>query len=196
MKLLKLGVLMLIGLLSICSSCYKRGVAAEYLLTDEMKGQNPFSGYEMLYFISDSGEQFILHGTGRKNQVHEVPVGQDINYYNLIEVDLLSFNSDISEDHYGFRMDMTGNRNPRKYRIDFTYAERGMTAFFDLPMTKENTQYVDSINIMEQWYYDVFINEVEKNDDRAYKLYYSTEYGVVKIDFSDDSYWELEKIEW
>jgi len=49
---------------------------------------------------------------------------------------------------------------------------------------------------MNTWIKDVFVCEKEKIDSKAYRLYYSTEFGIVKIDFSDDSYWELEKIEW
>jgi len=28
------------------------------------------------------------------------------------------------------------------------------------------------------------------------KIYYSTEFGILKVDFSDGSFWELESIEW
>ena len=176
-------------------SCNKGGVTGEYLLTDEMKDQNPFNGGERLYFRSDSGELFILSGTeNRLNQTHEVPEGNDTRYYYLLETDLMRFSS---ENQVYFWMEMYGHLPPPpRYRIDFEYSDKGREFEFILPLDINTTPFVDSIYIMNRWYYNVFIDEKEKIDNKAFKLYYSTQFGILKIDFSDGSAWELENIEW
>ena len=188
-----LGAILLFGFLSIHFGCVKSPTES-YLLSDEMKSQNPFSGDEKLYFITDSGVQYkFMSSYGRSNVIHEVSNGSDGGYY-LFEIDKMSFSAG---NNYGFYYNMQHvSRRYPIFQIDFSCNGKGMSANFDMPISKENTQTVDSIFIMGQWHYDVFISEKEKVDNRAYKLYYSTEFGVIKIDFSDGSYWELEKIEW
>jgi hypothetical protein len=63
---------------------------------------------------------------------------------------------------------------------------------YTLPLSKEYTHYIDSIYIMNSWIKDVFVHETALENT----MYYSTQYGIVKIDFSDGSFWELESIEW
>ncbi len=99
-------------------------------------------------------------------------------------------------NNYGFYYNMQHvSRRYPIFQIDFSCNGKGMAANFDMPISKENTQTVDSIFIMGQWQYDVFVYIREK-DDGTDKIYYSTDFGVLKIDFSDGSWWELEKIEW
>lgn len=66
-----------------------------------------------------------------------------------------------------------------------------------MPLNTETTDYVDRIRVWDKWYYDVFINEQDSDTViRANKLYYSTKYGIIKIEWPDGHYMELEKIEW
>lgn len=55
--------------------------------------------------------------------------------------------------------------------------------------------HVDSALVNEKWHYNLFIQERPKTESNAYKLYYSIELGIIKIDFSDESTWELEKLD-
>ena len=129
----------------------------------------------------------------RDNVIHEVPNGSDGGYY-LFEIDKMYLNGGF--DH-GFTFDMQHvSRRYPTFQIYFSCNGKGMIANFDMPISKENTQTVDSIYLMNQWLYGIYVYEKEKVDDRAYKLYYSTAFGVIKVDFSGGSFWELEKIEW
>jgi hypothetical protein len=189
-----LGVLLLFGLLTTFFGCIKKSPTASYLLSDEMKSQNPFSGGEKLYFVTDSTDviQCLFSGSERSNSVYEVSNGSDGGYH-LVEVDKMWFSAGHD---YSFSLNMEPiNRDPL-FQIHFSCNGKGMLANFELPLSKENTQTTDSIYMMDKWLYDVFVYEKEKVDNMAYKMYYSTELGVVKIDFSDGSFWELEKIEW
>ena len=194
MKTIILAGMILISILVFLSSCSKSGVAGEKFVTDEMKNQNPFNGGEMLYFVSDSSEHFIFQVAHRNSEIHNYPLGNDIDYYYLVEIEKTTIASVSTENDYRFLMEANGLN--KQYYISFSYENRGIGVTFNLPMTKENSQYIDSVKVMEQWYHDVFIYEIQRKDNNAYKLYYSTEFGVVKIDFSDDSYWELESVEW
>lgn len=187
-----LVAIVLLCLLTTYFSCRKTGIANKYFLTDEMKSQNPFSGGEKLYYVSDSAEQFILSGGERSNEILKVPLGNDLSYYNLYEFYKIQFTSGVD---FGFYFDMHINRDPIFF-IDFHCENKGKSFTFILPLSEDITPNIDSLQIQGQWYYNVFVAEEEKAVNRAYKLYYSTKYGVVKIDFSDGSYWELEKIEW
>ena len=49
---------------------------------------------------------------------------------------------------------------------------------------------------MNQWHYNVFVFERENLDTTNLKVLYSTQFGMLKIEFRDGTNWELEKIEW
>jgi len=197
MKYLKIAVLLVFSLVSLCSSCLKDHLAGKFLLTDEIKSQNPFTGGEKLYYISDSSASYIFSIALRNDQIHEQPAGINTNEYYLIEVDQTSTAHDSIINKPELFLEMAGriNRAPN-FRIDFSFSTKGRSWSFDLPLSIERTPFIDSLEIQGKWYYDVYQNELDKLDNRAYKLYYSTKFGIVKIDFSDGSYWELEKIEW
>lgn len=169
-------------------SCNKTGLQKEYLLTDEMKDQNPFMGGEKLYYLSDSLNQIVFNVLARDNKLHEVPYGQRTNIWDLYEVEKMYFQSEQNSNIY---FDMHYNAGYNFY-INLTYNSKGRNLIFNLPINKENSGFIDSLLVREKWYYDIFTSD---KDTSAYKLYYSTEYGIVKVDFSDGSYLELEKIE-
>ncbi len=83
------------------------------------------------------------------------------------------------------------------FKIYIQTEKKGGSFKFTLPLNTETTDYVDSIRVWDKWYYDVFIN-VQDSDTviRANKLYYSTKYGIIKIEWPDGHYMELEKIDW
>ncbi len=184
---------MFIGVLSIFSSCGKHGVYGEFFLSEEIKHQNPYTENTKLSFKSNDSNLFDYNVTALVNEVNKSYVGQRTDLYYLVEREIIMFEFDSG---YIFRLEMVCqiNQTPM-YFISYQYKEKGMSASFELPLNIERTPYIDSLYVLDTWVHDVFFFEGGKIDDRAYKLYYSTKFGVVKIDFSDDSYWELENIE-
>ena len=120
-------------------------------------------------------------------------LGINTKDYYLVETDKASIDLENSIEYVTFYLEMGGQlTSSRNYIIELYNGASGAGFSFDLPLSKESTPYVDSLYVLNRWIMDVFINEATS----ANKLYYSTEFGIVKIDFSDGSYWELEKIEW
>lgn len=70
-----------------------------------------------------------------------------------------------------------------------------MIASFEIPLSENIPEYTDSLLVNNKWLYNVFVEEIAKKDNDTYRQYYSTELGVIKVDFSDNSLLELDKIE-
>ena len=187
METLRSAILIFILSIAVCS-CSKTGVQDIYLLTDEMKNQNPFVGGEKLYYLTDSSVQVVFSASERNNQVHEVPYGQRTNIWDLYEVEKMNFQS---EQNSSFYFDMHYNAGYNFY-INFYYNNNVRGVRYDLPINKENSVFTDSLLIQNKWYYNIFTSN---KDTSAHKLYYSTKYGIVKVEFLDGSYLELEKVE-
>ncbi|OFY51662.1 MAG: hypothetical protein A2W85_08380 [Bacteroidetes bacterium GWF2_41_31] len=193
MRNLKIVFILLLGILALCFSCEKNHLAGEFLLTDEMKAQNPYQKGDSFKLISNTGDTLSWYVKGRSNQVHEMLLGINTKDYYLVETDKASIDLENSIEYVTFYLEMGGQlTSSRNYIIELYNGASGAGFSFDLPLSKESTPYVDSLYVLNRWIMDVFINEATS----ANKLYYSTEFGIVKIDFSDGSYWELEKIEW
>lgn len=201
MKTIRLAFLISILAIFVCS-CSKTGVQDKFLLSDEMKNQNPFMGGEKLYYLTDSLEHIEFKVNERNNIIHEVPYGVRTNMWDLFEND----KTFISSDNNGsFLLDMRYIYG-YFYEISYRFGTQSNSFTFKLPLNKNNTDHLDSLKVLEQWYYDVFISEYDTTDifvskgdtieDYAYKLYYSTQSGIIKLDFLDDKSWQLEKIEW
>jgi hypothetical protein len=71
----------------------------------------------------------------------------------------------------------------------------------------ENTKlFIDSLNILNKYYYDVIVDSGllynasygSSCDDwnKVTCLYYTTNYGFIKLEFEDGSSWELKSIDW
>jgi hypothetical protein len=189
MKTLKLSIIFVTAIIVIIFSCEKKGMIGEKLLTDEMKTQNPYKISDVFTLKDEMGENFIFEVKTRKCTIHEMQFGHDVSRYYLVEVEETRIVSDNTEDSYGIELTAYGNMRDIYFHLSFK--SKGYSFNFNLPMTQENTQYVDSIFVQDRWYYDIFMNEIEKVGNRAYKLHYSTSYGIVKVDFSDGSYLEL-----
>jgi hypothetical protein len=76
---------------------------------------------------------------------------------------------------------------------------------FGVFLEENTTQVIDSLMVNGKWihqvYYDTMLytpGEPFPSEQSRYPVYsyYSTSPGVVKIDFSDGSSWELEEIKW
>ncbi len=197
MRFTKLALLLTLTILSLCFSCKKDYLAGGFLLTDEMKAQNPYQGGETLKFVSGSGNVYVWSVNDRSNQVHKMLKGINTKEYYLVEIDHTSLGLVDSSFYFSFGLEMGGLGDQNTdYDIWLHYGDVVSGFSFNLPLSTETTPYIDSLFVMNTWVKDVFVYENEMIDNRAYRLYYSTEYGIVKIDFSDGSNWEIEKIEW
>ncbi len=180
--------LMVLGLVESC----QKGEQMDRFIGEENKAQNPFNGGEELTYVTDEGEQIIMIANERVNEVHKENWSNYGDYF-MIELDFMHFNSEGGNQ---FTINMNGRPRPK---VDFSIYNNNQIIFgygTDLPLSKDNTSFVDSLLVMGNWEKDVFYFEKEQEENKAYKMYYSTKNGIVHIDFSDGGFWELESIEW
>ena len=187
-----LNIVLGIVICIIATACNK-GIDEERLLSEEMKKQNPYQVDSKILFISDVGEEYNLEVVERENEYHEFQNGNYATNY-LIEIEKTSITSaDTLHDFY-FDLEMS-----TLYRYElmiwfYPPNKQGITAYFNLPLSKDIPEYTDSAYINGKWQYEVYIEEIQKKDSSAYRLYYSTEEGVLKVDFSNDSFLILKKL--
>lgn len=194
MRTIKLVSITLLGIVFLQIACTKNKIDEKRLLSDEMKSQNPYYENDKLYFVSDSAQEFVLQVSFRRNEILEYQSGNYATNY-LIEIERTYIKSFDTTQQCSFWLQMEGYSRPH-YEISFKPpVKNGMSAYFDLPLSKVSPQYVDSVYVNGKWHYGIFIEEKEKTGSDVYRLYYSIELGIIKIDFSDESTWELEKIE-
>ena len=187
-----LNIVLGIVICIIATACNK-GIDEERLLSEEMKKQNPYQVDSKILFISDVGEEYNLEVVERENEYHEFQNGNYATNY-LIEIEKTSINSTDTLHDFYFELEMS--TLPR-YELKIWFYppnKKGMTAYFNLPLSKDIPEYTDSAYINGKWQYEVYIEEIQKKDSSAYRLYYSTEEGVLKVDFSNDSFLILKKL--
>lgn len=194
MKTSNLNAFILFGIILLQTGCFKDKIDGEKLLSDEMKSQNSYQENNKLYFKSDSTKEYIFQVSTRTIEFFEYQHGNYASNY-LIESEKTIINTLDTSQQCGFRLEMESCFGPKLNIRFYPPVKNGMSAYFDLPLSKDSHQYMDSVYVNEKWLYGVYMEEKTKTDSSAYKLYYSTELGIIKIDFSDDSTWELEKIE-
>ncbi len=198
MKNLKFTFILLFSILSLCYSCEKDHLTGKFLLTDEMKAQNPYQGGETLFFLKNNEDTIVVFAKDRVNKVHEVLEGINTKNYFLLEEENIFLDIDtILHDTSYFHLKMMPDRKGKTtFSIDLFQGNLRTDFSFKLLLSTTTTPCIDSLFVMNRWVKDVFTQEHEILDSRAYKLYYSTEFGIVRLDFGDGSYWELEKIDW
>lgn len=181
------------------TSCSK--LTNEYYLTPEMKAQIPFQGFETISFINDSANIINLIAENRQNKIDETFECINCKDYYTSEIESIVLKNNL----YSISLTMGASKNSAFY-IDFKYGEEGFScAYTSLPLAKLTLQngqmFYDSIVVNNKTYSDVFADTIThtgkiQSDPYPTYCYYSTEYGVIKIDFSNETSWELEKIEW
>ena len=184
-------------------ACHDCNLVSEQLLTDLQKSQNPFKGFEIITF--NSGDSIVeFTGTGRHNTIKEYDISTSYCNWGVIEYNDLTF---VGEDHRLY-LDMVGpyvfNISLYELSTDFDV----LTTFHIDQTTGELSNYeelIDSLTINNSLYFKIYKNpmvdvshpnDIPDSAKHAIYLYYSTDFGVVKIDFSDSTSWELENIEW
>lgn len=184
-------------------SCDNCEPATKKLLTEQQKKQNPFKGFEKLIF--STGDSVIeFNGAGRKNRIIEYEFDAGVCERGFLEFDELTFTS----NHYEIRFKMVGRNN---FYIFFNDSIRDVfleSWFYVESHSDKNSEYaelIDTLNIGENQFFNIYKDILDRqysmpdfpdSVNHATYLYYSTEYGIVKFDFSDGSTWELKEIVW
>ena len=182
--------------------CRKDCKSYDILLTEQQKKQIPFEGREKIIFKHDTNE-LVLNGTGRHDTIEKNLVsGYSCDYYNKESVSLTFEGENISLNLYMYARD--------KFHIKVVDFSQGLSmhaSMLTAQSTGELSEYeelIDSLTVNNSLYLNVYKDTVgvtysfNTRDSMIYAtyIYYSTDFGVVKIDFSDGSAWELENIEW
>ncbi|MCF8349461.1 MAG: hypothetical protein K9G61_11670 [Bacteroidales bacterium] len=193
MKHLKIVFILVAVFFSLCYSCKKDHLVGEYLLTDEMKAQNPYQKGDSFILISNKGDTLSWFVKGRSNQIHEVLYSINANDYYLVENDKATIKLENNTEYVTFQLEMGGQLlYPPMFTINLHHSQYAAVFSSDLPLSKKYIPYIDSLYVRHRWIKDVFVHETALENT----MYYSTQYGIVKIEFSDGSFWELESIEW
>lgn len=194
-------LILLICIMFLGTACHECRLAVDKRLTANQKGQNPFLGHETLFYnASDSIIEFT--GTGRKNIVHEYDISQSSCDWGLEEIDELKFKNSF----YGISLKMTGRHDFQLFLFDLINDISQQSSFFIESNQENNSGYdqlIDTLILDGTLYHNIYknhfyspISDFPDSLNHAENVYYSTEYGIVKIDFSDGSVWELKEIVW
>lgn len=208
-------VLMGIGLLVLAvflSGCKKRG---EYLL-GSLKNENPYSGNETIIFLDDQGDSVIFYGDGRSSYLFESPTSANKNYYYVNERDECKFIEKNNDCQFMINL-TTRSESSALMDIIFTQIDEDIGGEcssinykgigYRLPLLehyKDTDLYMDSLNIQNTYYHNVFadseiiynVNYGCSDWNKVTCMYYTTSYGLIKLDFEDGSSWELIYIDW
>ena len=180
------------------SSCGK--LIDEFYLTDEMREQIPFNGFESIVFQDSDENIFVLQGGDRFSRINKVNECINCKDYHYFEMETILFNDNTYEINFY-------SEASRKSQFSIRYKINNYTfrCSFNSPLSQntleENQIYIDSLSVNSQTYYNIFSDALSHTgsipvDPYPERVYYSTDYGVVKIDYSDGSAWELLEVEW
>ena len=203
MKILKNAILLLISSAFVLGfSCERCEISAELLLTEPQKNNNPFKGSEKIIFRED-GSIIEFSGTYRFNWIDEVPESLYSCDYSLYEQD----NTKFINENYEISLLMNG-------RYDFALRIEDISNDFKMRSFLKMDQATGELSDYQEFLSTLYINNTEYNDvykdtltksgldpipdsvKYAVNIYYSTDYGIIKVDFSDGSTWELQEIIW
>lgn len=183
----------------------------EFLLGD-LKNENPFTGTETLIYIDSNGDSIVFNGDGRYSELfHTEPhYGKEDYYVN--EGDYCSFTE--LHEKYKISIYLQSHLNTAlemQLRItDMVYPE-GDTCnsytYFNIPLMENlwHTRfYLDTLFVLDRYYHNVFVDSsmlyscTNKYNfgklNKAVAIFYTTTDGIIKIDFEDDTSWELKEI--
>jgi len=180
-----------------CEDCHE---ISEKLLTDIQKSQIPFDENEKITFTD--GQQIIEFIVSEVSDTlyREYPSSVYCDWYNVENYTIVL----NGVNHYIIFHLIARNefyiilKSEYKYQ-SFMHIDQHTAELSDYD------EFLDSITINNSLYYNIYkvsLVDITYPDDipdslnHPIRLYYSTDYGIVKVDFSDGSTWELEEIEW
>ena len=190
--------LTLVILLVFTFSCNKGKETGRFYLTEEMKSQLPYKSHESISFVNSNDEIFTFSGGSRIIQDIEIKECISCYDYYVYEEELINFNNGSDQIRISIRASES-NYLKLRFGID------GHVFFSEIssPLSPENISgheyFLDSISVNNIVYYEVYKDSIRSEKTitiNQYPIYsyYSTEYGVLKIDFSDNTCWEYVKI--
>jgi hypothetical protein len=189
-------------ILIVFSTCRKP--VEEFYLTAEEKAMIPFKGYETITFISDSYGIEKLVADNRVDEIKKYYTDHTERNYIQYEDSYINF----SNEKYSLGLFMSSYPFPPKsIAFSFGYTDRKnyFHSFFELMGKDSPNKFLDSLFVIGSWIPDVYYDtmeyvHLEPSPDSLLvfpvKSYYSKQFGVVRIDFSDGLSWELESIDW
>ncbi len=181
-------------------SC-KGKLMGEFYLSSEMKAQIPFKGGEIIYFIDSNGKTYSLKAGEKYNEVFEYPMCNSCKDYSIYEREWII----VSDETYKMLLKMSSGTDMYSFSIEYSINGIGFDCSFRSPLSQDNLRinelYYDSLVVNNKTYHNVFSDTLTHIgsigiDPYPVRCYYSTEFGIVKISFSDSTSWELKNIEW
>ncbi len=191
-----------------------------YLL-NEMKNENPYTGYETLTYLSSNADTIILRGNGRfTEEFHSDHDGTADDKYYVNELDKCSFTEE--NENYELIIQLASrtlnthqgaqSKILTSYLLDISFNDisasvsnscRSLTSNVKLPISSfanSNNSY-DSLLINGKYYHDVVVLSTDYYSDdcsenmQTDSIYYCTSHGIIKMVFLNNEVWELESIE-
>ncbi len=188
------------------ASCGKNKELGVNLLGN-LKNENPYTGNEQLIFLDQNNDSIIFNGEGRYSEEYEYTTF-NMNGYYVNEKDICSFVS--SDGIYNLSISLythkaTAAELTLKLFSNSNSSDgcNSYTNYTDIPLYENYYKtcfFIDLISITDKYYYDVFVDSslVHYGEcstvNHAERLFYSTQYGILKIDFSNGTTWELESV--
>lgn len=186
------------------NSCQKDRLVGEYYLTPEMKNQIPFKGNEKIIFSCDSLNNLEMTSTRRNDTIYKIYTDSYQSDYILCEHDNIS----IMSEKYSLNISIgTCDFDPPGVKFNFAYLDGNyhFQSYFPSLYSDSSRYFLDSLLITGKWIYNIYYDTVAYFHTKPFpddlpqypvRSYYSTSFGVVKINFSDGSTWELKEIVW
>lgn len=181
----------------------------EYFLGSLLE-TNPLNGSESLIYINSDNDSLLFIGQGRFNTKTKNNNG---NECYIVELDDCHFKE--INNNYKIVISLAPNTDHSIAHMaidlqDYTYSETwhyNAQSIFNLPMAVPNLAegqfYIDSLLILDKYYYDIYASytEIDKTANQKSKdtihpsiFYYTTREGLIKVDFDDGSSWDLKEI--
>jgi hypothetical protein len=186
----------------------KEKLVGEYYLSDEERAAVPFHGFETAAFIHGIDDPISLTAGPRENQLIKSYIDREQTEYVVYEEDNITFTNDT----FSLRYFLSNGGPGKSFAIVLKYKvgtdDVSLQAFYNLPLSRENLSdkdiFSDSLLVNNKWYYEVFIDSMYNFAQcpapgigiYATWCYYSPSDGMIKLDFSDGSTWELKEIVW
>ena len=183
-------------------SCNQGRLTGEYYLTKEIMEEIPFNGFETIRFITDTNKTIEMTAESRVGEIIKSYTDHSESNYYLWEREYISFRN----ENYSMSLviqAMRGGIDGVRFNFFIIDGEYYFTASFK--QFGDSYEIIDSMLVNSVWLTDIYYDSVSyvppgpiPIDLHNYpvKSYYTKTLGVVRIDFSDNTIWELEDIDW
>jgi hypothetical protein len=194
--------LVVAGLILFTCSCSNE--TKEYLLTEEMRNAIPFTGKEKVSFLFD-GDTLDMISDFRINAQFKTSYGKYNQHYCYVEINEIYFFG----KKYTYTYSISNGpdfQHPCELYIDWRYnlSYGSSRLYLKVPLSKKSLNshqsYIDQLEVLGKIYTGVYCDSEVKSystiDYHPTSIYYTKEFGIIRIDFTDGRKWELIGIEW